>query len=1109
MTGTSGSIWWWMGPQPGTGSCDPGGTGGTDPAPDGIVSGTDGNDTIVPGYVDSDGDAVDGNDAILPGEFGDDDIIVAGAGDDTVQAGEGNDEVYGGSGSDDLQGGTGDDIIYGDSDYGSGSAAVRESFNWSELPDTDACGTGTVDDGEDLDGKTLIQDTGSVTVTVTIPDEHVTRLDSDFETEQVNVAGIDGGTETVNDNSSLESYGTCGNGDGTYTVAFSEEVTNVDFRVNDIDANRGQVVIRAYDADGNQIPVTLTAGADIALTDADGVAGAETATGTGNGDPDDFNNSVLVEIDGPVARIEIDHNNVGTGSTAINITDIYYDVGGVDTGAAGNDLIHGGDGDDVIFGEGGDDEIYGGAGNDTIDGGAGNDYIQGSEDADVITGGTGNDTIYGQGGDDLLDGGDGDDTVIGGRDNDLMYGGAGNDTLDGFSGDDEIHGGDGDDNIIGGGGDDTLYGEGGNDTIAGGNNVDYLDGGDGDDIITAGYRDDIIIGGDGSDTVFGEEGNDTIDTSAPISSNPLPDRGYPGLFPADTDPDNDKDYVDGGAGDDVIVTGDDDDVILGGTGNDTIDAGYDDDTVDGGDGDDYIVGGEGSDTIDGGAGNDTIYGGLDPIYPDALNIPDSIDAVPDNGKDVIHGGDGNDTIFGQDDNDTIYGDAGDDTIDGGIDNDLIYGGTGNDTILGGDGDDEIYGGAGNDTIDGGAGNDYIQGSEDADVITGGTGNDTIYGQGGDDLLDGGDGDDTLIGGRDNDLMYGGAGNDTLDGFSGDDEIHGGDGDDNIIGGGGDDTLYGEGGNDTIAGGNNVDYLDGGDGDDIITAGYRDDIIIGGAGADILYGEADRDTFIGGNAGDQVFGGSEGDDWDTLDLTGAAPAGGSLSVTYTGPDSDGNGFDGTVTFFDAGGAATGTMSFENIEEVIPCFTPGTRIATPKGERLVQDLKPGDKVITRDNGIQEIRWIGQKALTGRDLAAARHLKPVLIRAGALGNGLPERDMMVSPNHRMLVANDRTALYFEEHEVLVAAKHLVNNRGVHAVDTVSTTYIHFMFDRHEVVLSDGAWTESFQPGDYTLKGMGNAQRTEIFELFPDLKTVEGLRGYGAARRTLRKHEARILAE
>jgi len=76
------------------------------------------------------------------------------------------------------------------------------------------------------------------------------------------------------------------------------------------------------------------------------------------------------------------------------------------------------------------------------------------------------------------------------------------------------------------------------------------------------------------------------------------------------------------------------------------------------------------------------------------------------------------------------------------------------------------------------------------------------------------------------------------------------------------------------------------------------------------------------------------------------------------------------------------------------------------------------------------------------------------------------------------------------------------------MNTTYIHFMFDQHEVVLSNGAWTESFQPGDHSLKGIGNSQRQEIFELFPELETDSGRQDYTSARRTLRKHEAELLA-
>lgn len=70
-----------------------------------------------------------------------------------------------------------------------------------------------------------------------------------------------------------------------------------------------------------------------------------------------------------------------------------------------------------------------------------------------------------------------------------------------------------------------------------------------------------------------------------------------------------------------------------------------------------------------------------------------------------------------------------------------------------------------------------------------------------------------------------------------------------------------------------------------------------------------------------------------------------------------------------------------------------------------------------------------------------------------------MLLSPNHRVLVASDKAQLFFEEREVLVAAKHLVGKDGIHQVDAMGTTYLHFMFDHHEVVLSDGAWTESFR--------------------------------------------------
>ena len=118
-----------------------------------------------------------------------------------------------------------------------------------------------------------------------------------------------------------------------------------------------------------------------------------------------------------------------------------------------------------------------------------------------------------------------------------------------------------------------------------------------------------------------------------------------------------------------------------------------------------------------------------------------------------------------------------------------------------------------------------------------------------------------------------------------------------------------------------------------------------------------------------------------------------------------------------------------------------------------------------------------------------------------------MLVSPQHRMLITSHMAYIMCEEREVLIPAKHLTRLDGVYAVDTGAVSYLHLMFDHHEVVLADGAWSESFQPADRTLKGIGDPQRAEILSIFTELETLAGLNGYGAARPSLKRHEAELL--
>lgn len=190
----------------------------------------------------------------------------------------------------------------------------------------------------------------------------------------------------------------------------------------------------------------------------------------------------------------------------------------------------------------------------------------------------------------------------------------------------------------------------------------------------------------------------------------------------------------------------------------------------------------------------------------------------------------------------------------------------------------------------------------------------------------------------------------------------------------------------------------------------------------------------------------------------------------------------------------------------CFTPGTRIQTPDGAIAIEDLREGHKVQTKDNGVQEIQWIGARKMSGARLFAMPKLRPVRFAAGALGH-VPDEELLVSPQHRILIEGHAAQELFNCSEVLVAAKDLVNGSTIRVDHNIrAVTYIHLLFDTHQVLWANGVETESFHPASAALATLDDADRARLLSAHPDLASDPHT--YGAfARRSLSASEAAIL--
>lgn len=191
----------------------------------------------------------------------------------------------------------------------------------------------------------------------------------------------------------------------------------------------------------------------------------------------------------------------------------------------------------------------------------------------------------------------------------------------------------------------------------------------------------------------------------------------------------------------------------------------------------------------------------------------------------------------------------------------------------------------------------------------------------------------------------------------------------------------------------------------------------------------------------------------------------------------------------------------------CFAPGTRIATAEGPRPIEGLRPGDRILTRDNGPQEVVWTGRRRMSGARLFAMPHLRPIRLRAGVFGQGQPDADLIVSPQHRMLVRGPAARALFSTDEVLVTAEALVNDDSITVDQSLrEVTYIHVMLERHNIVWANGLETESFHPAHAALDAIDLDQRAALAAVLPGGLDRPHLYG-GFARRNLSAPETAIL--
>ena len=754
------------------------------------------------------------------------------------------------------------------------------------------------------------------------------------------------------------------------------------------------------------------------------------------------------------------------GTAPINVFDMF----GNDNNIAGND------GDNTITVTGGFDTIIGGLGDDrafidysqattapitgtatTISSNLGTTAMSGFEHYTVLTGDSA-DTLTFVIGNNYLDTGGGVSTVVLGNGDNTVFSGDGADTITVGTGSNNIAAGDGVNTIVATG-------------VGFGNNI--ISGGTGADTISVGHGNNHITGGEGIDT--------GLDTIVAGNGDNCIDGG-----------DGAKNTITVGGGNNYLIGGDGVDVITAGNGNNFIDAGEGLNAVTAGSGNNYIVVGALSDVVTAMGGENNVQTG------DGTNA-----VTTGTGNDVVETGIGDDTVTVGTGKNIIKVFGGTDVLTAGADHDRLivdysayetivvsaltgaatYGGTIGDVTLTNFEEFYVTTGSADDVIETFDGADVLDGGGGADILTSGEGNDVIYGGNGD-VVDGGED----VGDADFDVLV-------VEGFGFTEIVYDLSADPtateseigtvnqyDVEGG----TLLGS---MVFTGIESVQI-----GDQAVTTPedsqldgnlFLPDSTVTQVVTSFTVG---NNTFIVGETavrpeGDLTINSNGSYTFvPTLNYHGPGPV---ISYTFETVQINGG--------LSAPESAPLIIEVVSVEEVLPecltpvCFVQGTQIATANGEVPVEDLKVGDLVKTLDRGLQPIRWIDSSYLSVKDLNENEELRPIRISKAAVSAVGGTSELIVSPQHRLLIASKVAERMFGNTEVLVAAKQLLVIEGVDvAHDFDDVFYFHLLLDHHEIVYANGVPSESLYLGQEAQKSLSPVGQKEIVALFPELSLL-----------------------